>query len=239
VGGAPCGGCDSGEDGRAERGERGGPGGEAAPQRGHVRAGLARIVDAGQKDNAEQIARLEETISELTALTREELRDARAKIDECVAAVELRRQGHTTELRRLDDEARERRERYEAHLVALREQYRLEGATMEQRIQAAGARAEGTERVIQQLEKHHETQLGEVLGDIETMRRAYGSPTHRNTQNAERMRASVRESQRLTDECRSFEQEAAVIDREIGELDGENRSLERELARLNAQLLGR
>ena len=44
-----------------------------------------------QKMVAEQIAKLEEQLSELTAITREELRDSRAKINESVAAIELRR----------------------------------------------------------------------------------------------------------------------------------------------------
>jgi chromosome segregation ATPase len=75
------------------------------------RSRASRLVDSNQKDNAEQISRLEGQISELTALTREELRDARAKIDECVAAVDLRRQSHAAELKRLDEEAEQRKKR--------------------------------------------------------------------------------------------------------------------------------
>ena len=164
------------------------------------------------------------------------MRDARAKIDECVAAVELRRQGNAAELKRLDDEARDRKERYDAHLNALREEYELERSTIEQQIAAANARAENTERIIQRLEQHHEAQLTEVLGDIETMRRSCGSPNAQSLQYQERMRATIRESQRLSEEFRNIEQESAMIDREINELESENRELKHELARLNALL---
>jgi chromosome segregation ATPase len=198
------------------------------------RSKATRFVDSNQKDNAEQISRLEEQISELTALTREELRDARAKIDECVAAVELRRQSHAAEIKRLDDEAAQRNERYQAHLSALREQYELERLTIEQQIQAAEGRAANTEKIIEKLEHHHQTQLKEVLGDMETMRRSFGSPAKRNKQNAESMRAIVREAQRLADECKGVEEETRVIDAEIGELENENRDLRQELARLSA-----
>ena len=196
----------------------------------------ARAIDSHQKDNADQIAKLEEQISELTALTREEMRDARAKIDECVAAVELRRQGNAAELKRLDDEARDRKERYDAHINALREEYELERSTIEQQIAAANARAENTERIIQRLEQHHEAQLTEVLGDIETMRRSCASPSAQSLQYQERMRATIRESQRLSEEFRNIEQESVMIDREINELESENRELKHELARLNALL---
>jgi chromosome segregation ATPase len=200
------------------------------------RSKASRFVDSNQKNNAEQISRLEEQISELTALTREELRDARAKIDECVAAVELRRQSHAAELKRLEDEAAQRSERYQAHLSALREQYELERATIEQQIEAAEGRAANTEKIIEKLEQHHQTQLKEVLGDMDTMRRSIGSPAKKNRQNAESMRAIVRESQRLADECRGVEEETRVIDAEIEELENENRDLRQELTRLSGML---
>jgi chromosome segregation ATPase len=200
------------------------------------RSKTSRFVDSNQKNNAEQISRLEEQISELTALTREELRDARAKIDECVAAVELRRQSHAAELKRLDDEAAQRNERYQAHVSALREQYELERATIEQQIQAAEGRAANTEKIIEKLEQHHQTQLREVLGDMETMRKSSESPAKKNRQNAESMRAIVRESQRLADECRGVEEETRVIDAEIDELENENRDLRQELTRLSGML---
>jgi hypothetical protein len=196
------------------------------------RSKASRFVENTQKSNAEQISQLEEQISELTALTREELRDARAKIDECVAAVELRRQSHAAELKRLDDEANERRERYDAHLSALREQYDLEKTTIGQQIDAAEARAENTRKIIESLEQHHNTQMKEVLGDIDTMRRSCGSPEKRNVQNADSMRAVIRESQRLAEECRNLEEESRMVDREIAELDNENKDLRNELARM-------
>jgi chromosome segregation ATPase len=148
-------------------------------------------------------------------------------------AVELRRQSHAAELKRLEDEANERQERYDAHLSALREQYDVEKTTIEQQIEAAEARTANTENIIASLEQHHATQLKEVLGDIETMRKSYGSPDKRNVPNAESIRAVIRESQRLAEECRNFEEESRLVDGEISELETENRDLRNELARLS------
>jgi chromosome segregation ATPase len=195
-----------------------------------------RSDDIQQRTNVEEISRLEEQISELTALTREEIRDARAKIEECVAAVELRRRSYADELGRLEREATERNERYQEHLAVLKQQYDLERATIEQQTQATEARATNTEKIIEKLERHHETQLKEVLGDMETMRRSFRSPSKRSQRGAESMRALVRESQRLNEECRGAEQEIRVIDQEIEELENENQDLKRESERL-ARLL--
>lgn len=194
------------------------------------------MIDEAQRSNAEQIAQLEEQISELTAITREELRDARAKIDECVAAVELRRQTHAAEVQRLEDEATQRTERYNALIQALKEQYSLERSTIEQQISAANARAENTEKIIKQLEQHHETQLSEVLADIDTMRRSLSASSRKPSEHSNLMRSTVRESQKIAENIRALDEEAKMIDREISELEDENRETKHEITQLTALL---
>jgi chromosome segregation ATPase len=196
------------------------------------RATASRLIDAAQKKDADQIARLEEQISELTAVTREEIRDARAKIEECIAAVQLRRTAHARELQRLENEASERNERYQEHLTVLGEQYELERATIEQQIGTAETRAASTEQVIERLEKHHEAQLREVLGDMETVRKSYGLPEKKNRQQADALRQLVKESQDIAEECRTVEEEMRLIDQEVEQLESENRELVRETNRL-------
>ncbi|OHT06794.1 hypothetical protein TRFO_05496 [Tritrichomonas foetus] len=189
-----------------------------------------------QKAVADQIAKLEEQLSELTSVTREELRDSRAKIDECVAAIELRRQSQAAEIKRLEDEIAQRKERYAAHIAAVREQHQLERTTLEQSIAATNARAENTEKIISQLEAHHEAQLAEVLGDIESMRRSMETSGGRSSSNAASVRQAAREIQKLSEEKTGIIEETKMIETEITELDDENAKLREELNRLRARL---
>jgi hypothetical protein len=186
--------------------------------------------------DTEQVARLEQQISELTAITREEIRDACAKIDECVAAIELRRTGHARELQRLENEAAQRSERYDEHLAVLREQYELESTMIEQKIAGTGARAAKTEQIIERLERHHEAQLKEVLGDMETMKKSSGLVNKKNRQQVGTLRQLIKQSQDVADQCRRIEEEMQIIDQEVEMLNSENRELSHETDRLAAIL---
>ena len=187
-----------------------------------------------QKKNAQEISALENQISELTSITREEMRDSRAKIDETLAAIELRRVSHEAELKRLDEEIAQRKESYDQHIEAIKQQYANERQTVEQSIQSENNKAENTERIIKQLEKHHEAQLSQVLGDIETMRRSTGTGGAKPKQSIEEMRATVRDNQKIADEIRALDDEIRMVNEEIKSLEDENRDLKQELLRYAA-----
>lgn len=191
--------------------------------------------DEESRRSSDQISKLEHQISELTAITREEMRVARANIDECVAAVELRRRNQSAEIQRLCNEAAQRNERYESHIQALKEQFELEKATMQQNIDAINKRAENTQSLIQQLEKHHETQLYIVNNDIETMKKTLSTPMPHTKNTNDFVRNSIRESQKLQIECNNINAEVRLIDNEINDLQNENEELHKELKRLRAR----
>lgn len=194
----------------------------------------SKAIDEAERNSSDQIVQLERQISELTAITREEMRDARAKIDECVAAVELRRENHAAELKRLQNEADQRNEKYSAHLQALRQQFELEKATLQQNIDAINKRSDNTESIINQLGKHQDTQLSIVNNDIETMKKSLSESPLNTKKNFNSARNSIRESQRIAIECRNIDEEVKLIDNEINQLEGENKSLRKELKRLSS-----
>lgn len=189
-----------------------------------------------QKTVADQIAKLEEQLSELTSVTREELRDSRAKIDECVAAIELRRQSQAAEIRRLEDEIKQRQERYANHIAAVKEQFQLERQTLEQSIEVTSNRGTNTEKIISQLEQHHEAQLSEVLNDIESMQKSIENSGNKANSNAASVRSVIREIQQLMEEKSGIIEETKMIENEIQELDDENESLKKELNILRSRL---
>lgn len=199
-----------------------------------TRTQASRESENDQKKNAQEISALENQISELTSITREELRDSRAKIDETLAAIELRRVSHEAELKRLDEEIAQRKECYDQHIEAIKQQYANERQTVEQSIASANAKAENTENIIKQLENHHEAQLKQVLDDIETMRRSTGMAGSRPKQSIDEIKSTVRENQKIADECRALDEEIRMVEEEIKSLEDENRDLKQELLRYAA-----
>lgn len=191
--------------------------------------------DESRKSVANQIAQLESQISEITALTREELRESRAKIDECVAAVEIRQKEQAAEVKRLEDELQKRKEHYDAHVEALKEQFELEKSTVEQAIESAKKKSEKTQTIIKQLEEHHDTQLNEVLADMETMRKSVTDAKKMTEENTS-LREIARKIKELEMEKRALIDETRIVKNEISELEDENALLKRELQNLNNKL---
>jgi hypothetical protein len=192
----------------------------------------AKESENEQKKNTEEITALENQISELTSITREEMRDSRAKIDETLAAIEIRRVSHQAELKRLDEELFQRKESYDQHLESIKLQYENERNAAEQSIQSAIKKAENTESIYKQLEEHHKAQLAQVLSDIDSMRKYTGS-TSNPKQSVEEMKQSLRDNQSIRDEIKSLEDELKMVNEECRRLEDENRDLKLDLQRYN------
>ena len=188
-----------------------------------------------RKQLSAEIASLENQISELTSMTREELRDARAKIEESITAVEIRRKAHENEIKKLNDEIQQRSLKYSEHIEALKQQYNLEIQSIKESIATTESKVENTERMIDQLEKHHQTQLTEAFSDYEMTKRTYSQHSSRQV-DAQMIKSNLREIQRIKDECRALTEEGKFIDNEIAQLEEENKNLEQELAHLQLTL---
>jgi chromosome segregation ATPase len=192
-----------------------------------------RAVDEKQVALARRISAVEQQIAEVTSITREEMREARAKIEESIATVELRQRSHAAEIRRLEAELDAREEKYEAHLSALQEQYDVQKRTIEQTIEDATARAQKTQQIIEQLGERHQTQLAEVLDDMKQTKRAI-AVAQRQTRDVDGVRSAVREIETLRAEKRMLADEMNIMAKEIADLDEENEILSKELVRLNS-----
>jgi hypothetical protein len=177
-----------------------------------------------------RIANLEQRISEITAITREEMREARAQIEESVVAVETRRQQNAAETARLEAERDSRDEKYDAVLSALQEQYDATKASLEQAIEATHQRTINTQRMIEQLSEHHQSQLTVVMDDMLMVKK---TSIESKMQDAP-LREILRQTEALREEKRAIVDELALVRREITDLDDENAILKRELAKLNS-----
>lgn len=183
--------------------------------------------------NSQRIQYLEAQLSEIVSITREEMRDIRAKIEESLAAIEIRRKEHANEIAKYEHELSEREIRYNEHWQALQEQHAAEKQRVEQSVAESGKKTENLQKILKQLEKQHTQQLETTLKDIETMKHSiYKSRTKNEEQMAE-TKTYIAQTQSIHRECKQIEQEIAIIENELQELNAENQDLRMEIAQLD------
>ncbi|KAH0789950.1 kinetoplast-associated protein [Histomonas meleagridis] len=192
---------------------------------------INKDFDKEQNKLSKKIIQLEDQISEITTITRNELRESRLKIKECLNSVEIRRKSQNEEIIRLDQEIEERKRMYETHLSSLKKQYKVEKETLLQFIATSNSRANYAEKMIKDNEIRHETQIEEVLSDIQTLKKSTSSSS---TRRSSKVRESIREVQRLEEEKRALEMDNKMLDEEIMQIDKENEELQKEVKRLRA-----
>jgi chromosome segregation ATPase len=181
---------------------------------------------------------LESQVGELNSASREELRDIKAKIDECLAAVDLREREHKNEVRRYEDEITEREQQYAVHMNVLTEQFRCEKERLRQVITAASSKVENLQRILKQLEKQHETQLQSTLHDVERMKNYIYQSRTRDTDKQNETRNYVANVNQLQRDCTQIEQELALVETEIKDLRDENKDLKVELQKFDNVVYG-
>ena len=189
--------------------------------------------------NAQRIQELDAQLSELSAVTREELRDVRAKIDECFVAVNVREREHTSEIERYKREIKQREEKYNSHLTLLNEQFDHEKQRLEYQLKSLTTKKSNIERVLGQIEKNHESQVQTTLKDIERMKSTIYQSQTRDDRSLTDTKSYAGQVQAMQRECRHTEQEIALVNNEIKDLTEENKQLQLELNRLDSTLTTR
>lgn len=182
--------------------------------------------------NAQRIQFLQAQLSELSSVTREELRDVRTKIDECLAAVELREREHKAEIDKYEKEIVQREERYNTHLECLALQFKNERQRLNQQYQATVEKGDNLQRLLKQLERHHDMQMQTTLKDNERMKNTIYQAKTRDDQQFTDTRSYITQIQSTQHATRQIEQEIGVVNQEIAELQAENKELQEQLKRL-------
>jgi hypothetical protein len=183
--------------------------------------------------NAQRIQELENQLSELASITREELRDVRAKIDECLASIDVRELEHRSEIEKYQREFAQREEQYNAHLEILAEQFQQEKQRLEQQFTAASSKGENLRRVRAQLQKHHDMQIATTRKDNERMKLSIYQAKARDDQQFVNTKGYVSQIQNIQRTCGELEQELQLVNKEISELQDESRELQSELQGLD------
>lgn len=183
--------------------------------------------------NQQRIKLLETQISEITAVTREEARDIKTKIEECLTSIELRGREHENEISEYQREIEDREAKYAEHIQNVLEQYAIENKQMESAIACASSQADSLPRLLKQMEKQNDSHYQTSMKDLEKVKSTlYQSQTREEKEQTE-TRNSVTQVQIIQKNQRKVEQEMAQLDAEINELNTENEQLRIELNRLD------
>ena len=183
--------------------------------------------------NQQRIKVLENQISEITAITREEARDIKTKIEECLTAIELRGKEHNNEIARYQKEIDDREIKYADHIQNILEQYAIENKRMESAISCAASQAESLPKLLKQMEKQNESHYQTSMKDLEKVKSALYQSQTREEKEQVTTRNSVTQVQIIQKNQRKIEQEISQINAEINELNTENEQLRIELMRLD------
>lgn len=184
--------------------------------------------------NQQRVQLLEAQVGEITAITREELREIKTKINECLGAVSVKRKEHKVEEDRYEHELHEREHKYESHLQMLREQFATEKERLEQAVQASQMKNENIQRILRQTERQNEKQLQTTLKDSERMKNIIYQTRARENDDHGDTRALLTQINTIERECHQTEQEIQMIEEETRALVQENRALKSELAKLDS-----
>lgn len=188
---------------------------------------------------SQRITFLETQLTEITANSREELRDIKSKIDECLASVNVRQKEHKTELTKYEMELNQREEKYNMHVAALEEEFSAKKQRYQNEIDAENANLENLTKILKKIEKHHDKQMQSTLKDVENMKNTIYTAKARGDQAFEDTKATVGQAQNYMAEVREMEQEIAIMEQEINELNEENVQLKSEISKLDRAVYGR
>ena len=208
-------------------------------QQSQTRTRLFNQSKTRAMQSAQRIQFLQTQLSELSTVTREELRDVRAKIDECLASVELREREHRAEIEKYEKEIASREERYNTHLECLTQQFNNERQRLNQQYEAAVEKCDNLQRILSQLERHHESRLQATLQDNERMKSTIYQAKSREDESFTDTRSYISQIQSTQHEVRQVQKDLALVNQEIADLQSENHQLQEELKRLQTGAMRR
>jgi hypothetical protein len=183
--------------------------------------------------NAQRIAVLESQISEITAATREEARDVKSKINECLASIELRQREHQLQIATYESEVSMRQTKYDVHLKQTEQEYETERRRVGQAIAAEQAKGENLKKLAKVFESTQKRSIQTGYQDIQKLKNLLSQYRSQSLKGLEHTRDSVSRTGQAARKCREVKQEIAMVDQEIAELQSENTELHEQLVKLD------
>jgi hypothetical protein len=183
--------------------------------------------------NGERIRLLEAQISEISAATREEARDVKTKINECLASIEVRQRQHQLELAGYESEEKRRQPAHALHLKQTEHEAEAEKKRLEQAVVGEKAKSENLKKLVKQFEATQKRSIQTGHADIQKLKGLVAQYKSQSLKGLDQTRDSVSRTGQFERRTRQVKQEILVVEQEIAELEAENADLRTQLAKLD------
>lgn len=201
-----------------------------------AKANLYQASRDQTQQNEHKLQFLENQISEVSSLAKQEIRDIRTKIEETISTADIRTREYKEKEENMRREFSTRELDYDNHISALMNQFEVEKRRYCQSIKTSEEKLTRIEGVIKQIEKQHDNQMKTTLKDIERMKNTiYKSKAKTDTLMLPTILFSETKIQNLAKESHNIEQEIRIIDSELLELKKENDNLSLLIAKLSRE----
>lgn len=185
--------------------------------------------------NSIKIDRLNQELTDLTALSRTELRDIRMKVDECFVTADIHQKDHENEMRRLIDELENREKAFSYHYTTVVESYEAEKQKLTEQLQQTSQKISELRKSFKNMQTQHEFQEKQLHDDIQKLKSSVSISTKGRDQSSTMIQSSVLKQQHFQREIKQIENDIAMVDKEIQEVQIENAQLKLEMKRIETR----
>lgn len=185
--------------------------------------------------NSIKIDRLNQELTDLTALSRTELRDIKMKVDECFVSADIHQKDHENEMRRLIDELESREKVFTHHYTTVVESYEAEKQKLTEQLQQTSQKISELRKSFKNMQTQHEFQEKQLADDIQKLKSSVSISTKGRDQSSTMIQSSVLKQQHFQREIKQIENDIAMVDKEIQEVQIENAQLKQEMKRIETR----
>ena len=192
-------------------------------------------IDARSKSyqNNSRIDSLNAQLAEIDALSRDEVREVRSKIDECLFSVEMREREHKNEIEKYDREIETNERLFKEQYQTLQKEFETEKGRLNTQLNAISAKIHDLNRALKKLQKHHENQIQIAEQDINKMKSSITAAQERENSTITETKNQTTQLKALQRDYRNSEQELEMLNNEIAAIQNENMQLRHELEKFD------
>ncbi|OHS94693.1 hypothetical protein TRFO_39137 [Tritrichomonas foetus] len=176
---------------------------------------------------------LNRQLADISALSRDEVREVRAKIDECILAVEIREREHQNEVEKYQSEIEQSDAFFKEQTKTMENEFLSEKACLQQRLNTAVTKTKDLHHALKQLAKHHEAQLQTAENDLKKMKESISISQERENSTLSETKSQSSQLQAFQRELKNNQQELDMICNELRAVQDENMQLRLEIDKMD------
>lgn len=213
---------------------------ESANEENQFRLTASRIQKMQQEKtnsmlNSLKIDKLSQELSDLTSLSRTELRDVKIKVDECFVTAEIQQKDHENEMRRLTDELESREKLFSRHYATVVQSYEAEKQRLSEQLQQSTQKIAELRKSYKNMTTQNEQQEKQLYNDIQKLKSSLSVSIKGRDQASSMIQSNVLKQQHFQREIKQIENDIAMVDKEIQEIQVENAQLKIEMNRIDSR----